>query len=403
MSSRRDFLKASLGASTLVSLAPSVPTFLARAAEAAAAERSSDDTILIVLQLAGGNDGLNTVVPYGDDLYAKARPTLRQPARSLHKIDDHLGFHEELTGFARLFKEGLLNVVQGVGYPNPHGGHGESMLVYQTAKNPFAGCQTGWVGRAVDSVYQGDQTQASAVYVGEIAPPLALNGKTTVIPTIRRIEDCTLQRPAQAAGDAAADPLLDYVRRSALAAQATHEAIASAAKKETRPAEYPDLDLAKRLQIVARLIRSDLGIRIFYTEHGGQEPGGYDTHAGQAANHGALLRQLSQSVTALVDDLKRDGLLDRVLLMTFSEFGRTVQENGRRGTDHGSAQPIFLAGGRLRGGLIGKHPPLDNLENNGQRHHTDFRRLYATALETWLRFDRSAILGDYPPLEVLRG
>ena len=137
---------------------------------------------------------------------------------------------------------------------------------------------------------------------------------------------------------------------------------------------------------------------------GGNEPGGFDTHANQRDNHGALLRQLSESVAAFVDDLKRDRLLDRVLLMTFSEFGRTVKENGRRGTDHGSAAPLFLAGGRVKGGLVGEHPNLTDLENGGQKFHTDFRRVYATALQRWLGFDSASVLGrEFQPLDVLNG
>jgi uncharacterized protein (DUF1501 family) len=157
------------------------------------------------------------------------------------------------------------------------------------------------------------------------------------------------------------------------------------------------------LRTVARLIRADVGIRIFYTELGGQEPGGFDNHANQAENHAALLYQLAESVSAFLLDLKRDNLLDRVLLMTFSEFGRTVKENGRRGTDHGSAAPLFLAGGRLRGGLVGSHPNLTDLENGGQKFHIDFRRVYATVLDRWLGFDSLPILGArFEPLDVLR-
>jgi uncharacterized protein (DUF1501 family) len=369
------------------------------------------------VQLAGGNDGLNTVVPFEDDRYAKARPTLRLPGKQLHKLDDHLGFHPELSAFARLFKEGLLGVVQGVGYPNPHGGHAESMHIWQTARNPGIGAQTGWIGRAVDRIRRDEEPRSPAVFVGEIARPFALNAERGNVPSVGRIEDCQINLPsgpqagahrehlaevAKAARTGRA-PLLDFVTRSSLSAYASHRAIEASAGSESRPAAYPEMEFAHRLRLIARLIRSDLGIRIFYTELGGQEPGGFDTHAGQALNHGALLRQLSESIAAFVDDLKRDRVLDRVLLMTFSEFGRTVHENGRRGTDHGSAQPIFVAGGRVRGGLIGRHPDLEPLEGGGQPHHTDFRRLYATAVDTWLGLDRTAILGpEFKPLEMLR-
>lgn len=420
---RRDFLKTSVGASTLLSLAPAVPTFLARTAAANAGRRDAADTVLVVLQLAGGNDGLNTVVPYGDDEYAKCRSTLRLPAGQLHKIDDLLGFHPRMQGFARLLKEGHLSVVQGVGYPNPHGGHFESMRIWQTAcPERFSNCQTGWLGRAVDGAYEPASGRVPALYLGEIERPFALNAQKAIIPAIRSLDQCLL-RPMLGAEDAAAhgrrlarsadlprsqqdNPMLAFVQRTSLAAVVSHrqiEAVADGGAKAST-ADYPSFALARMLRAIAQLIRADQGIRIFFTELGGQEPGGFDNHANQRDNHAALLHHLSESVTAFVADLQRDKLLDRVLLMTFSEFGRTVHENGRRGTDHGSAAPVFLVGGRVKGGLVGAHPNLTQLENGGQKFHTDFRRVYATALEHWLGFDSQPVLGQgFPPLDLLEG
>jgi len=413
---RRQFLQASLGASALVSLGPTVPSFVDRTAQAAGPPKDAGQTILVVLQLAGGNDGLNTVVPYEDDLYAKARPTLRLPAAGLHKIEPQLGFHPELSGFYRLYREGLLSVVEGVGYPNPHGGHFESMHCWQSACLPGSPAPTGWIGRTVDRLVRPDEARTPAVYVGHIARPFTLNARRAIIPSLGTLDDWTQRFPAgqadrrrlaqaaQPAGAPSDNPLADFLHRSTLAACASQREIEAAARPESKPAPYPRFQFAGQLQLIARLIRTELGIRIYYTELGGQEPGGFDTHAGQAANHSALLRQLSDSVTAFVDDLRRDKLIDRVLLMTFSEFGRTIRENGRRGTDHGSSQPIFLAGGRVRGGLIGRQPPLDNPEGGGQRHHTDFRRLYATLLDRWLGIPSQPILGaKHPPLDLLLG
>jgi uncharacterized protein (DUF1501 family) len=412
---RRDFLRSTLGTPALLSLAPSVPTFLTRTALAAGPKTSDRDTVLVVVQLAGGNDGLNTIVPHGDDLYARYRPTLHLPTKQLHRIDSLLGFHPRMTAFSRLFQEGLLSVVQGVGYPNPHGGHIESMHIWQTADPTIRG-QTGWLGRAVDQATRDDPSAMPAVYVGQIGQPFTMNAARSIVPTVRTFADATLHGLPGASQDdrrkriaaisaprhGPGSPYLDFLQRSALAADRNSRAFEVASTSAT--GEYPPLQLAQRLRTVAQLIRADVGLRIIYTELGGVDPGGFDNHAVQADNHAALLYQLSESVAAFVHDLKRDNLLDRVLLMTFSEFGRTVRENGRRGTDHGSAAPLFLAGGKLRGGLVGAHPNLKDLEGaGGQKHHTDFRRVYATMLDRWLGFDSAAVLGaKFEPLNVLR-
>jgi len=419
-SSRRDFLKTSLGVSTLLSLAPSTPGFLARAALAADG-RNDRDTVLIVVQLAGGNDGLNTVVPYADDQYGRNRSTLRLTAGQVLKIDSQLGLHPRMPGFLRLLREGQLSIVQGVGYPNPHQGHFESMHIWQTANPQGASAsQTGWLGRAVDLASRPNDPRAPAVFVGQIARPFALNARRSIVPSIQSLDQWTfrdLAGPEDASAQRrriaqvvrtrgeTANPLLDFVQSSAQTAQLTSRQVEAVTSRlaSRSTAEYPPIELARRLRMIAQLIRADLGIRIFFTELGGQEPGGFDNHAAQRDNHAALLGQLSDSVAALAADLARDKLLDRVLLMTFSEFGRTTAENGRRGTDHGSAAPLFLVGGRLRGGLVGSHPDLRQLENGGQKHHTDFRRVYATVLDRWLGLDSQAVLGaKFPPLDVLQ-
>ena len=418
---RRDFLKTSLGASTLVSLGSAVPTLLGRPALAAGPKGRADDTILVVVQLAGGNDGLNTVVPYEDDQYARNRPTLRLPAGELHKIDSLLGFHPQMQAFSQLYKEGHLSVLHGVGYPNPNGDHAAAMRDWQTAKPHQTNCQTGWLGRAIDEVCGGGQTDVPAVFVGQIPRPLTLNAENTVVPAIRSLDELTLRTMGPAAGGvdhrrrlaelarlsrpAEKDPSLDFLRRGSLEAYAGSKRLEEAQSRTSAgAAKYPPFQLAETFKIVSRLIRAELGIRVFCTELGGAEPGGFDNHANQRHNHGALLRQLSESVAAFVHDLERDKLLDRVLLMTFSEFGRTVKENGRRGTGHGSAAPVFLAGGKVKGGLVGEHPNLADLENGGQKFHTDFRRVYATVLESWLGFDSQGALGGrFQPLDVLRG
>ncbi len=414
--SRRAVLKSLLGGSSLLALSPTAPAFLGRTALAARSNRAQGDKVLVVVQLAGGNDGLNTIVPYADDLYAKNRLTLRLPASKLHRIDALLGFHPRMEAFAKLFDEGLLTVVQGVGYPNPNGGHFESMHIWQTADLSIHG-ETGWIGRTVDHNAGSRLGDTPAAFVGQIRRPFTLNAARAIIPAIRSLDDCLVHEPgtfgppdlhpliSAAEAPRGNAPFLDFLQKTTLSAyhdsQTIERAAASASPGE---GDYPPLLLAKSLRLVAQLIRADVGLRIIYTELGGEEPGGFDNHANQADNHAALLHHLSESVSAFVRDLKRDGLLDRVLLMTFSEFGRTVRENGRRGTDHGSAAPLFLAGGKVTGGLIGPHPKLsENEGGDGLKHHTDFRRVYATVLDRWLGIDSVPVLGArFEPVGVLR-
>jgi uncharacterized protein (DUF1501 family) len=442
---RREFLKTSLGATALVSCGPLVPTLLSRSALAASAAGDAAGTVLVVVQLTGGNDGLNTVVPYGDDLYHRNRPTLRAVADGVHKIDSLLGFHPRMGAFMRLYQQGHLSVVQGVGYPNPDGDHAASMRNWQTGKPHQSHCQTGWLGRMADLLYDESDADVPAVFVGQIQQPFTLNAQSVVIPSIGSLGQWTLRTmPGAASGrgqpfapiqktaplaplagrgvggegasdrllaDAArrgggGDPnaLLSFVRRRKVAARQSSRRIEAVAQGPTsgKTALYPRFELAQTLRTVAQLIRADLGTRVFYAAPGGGGFGGFDNHANQLGNHCSRLEELSESVGAFMDDLQRDHLLDRVLLMTFSEFGRTVAENGRRGTDHGSAAPMFLVGGKVKGGLVGPHPNLTDLEMSGQKHHTDFRRVYAAVLDRWLGCDSQAVLGErFEPLDVL--
>jgi len=409
---RRDFLKASLGGSTLLSLAPTVPMFLGRTAAAAPPRRDAGKTVLVMVQLSGGNDGLNTLVPFEDDVYARSRRTLRMLPKEVHKINAEQGFHPQAQAFQRLFKDGYLSVVQGVGYPNSDRGHSPAMRNWHTARPEKPNCPTGWLGRAVDYACRTGKADVPGVFVGPISLPFGLHTEKAVVPSIRSLEGCVMRTAPGPGGQAhrrlqtqtaelpraEKDPLLDFLRQRTLAAYASSQRIEEVARKETSAgaAGYPSFQLAQTFKTVA--------IRIYFTEIGGGGIGGFDNHANQRGNHGALLRELAESTAAFVHDLKRDKLLDRVLLMTFSEFGRTVTENGRRGTGHGAAAPMFLAGGRLKGGLIGARPSLADLDNDAPKHHIDFRQVYATALDRWLGFDSEAILGrKYEPVGMLQG
>ena len=405
---RRDFLKATLGTSVLLSSA--APNVLIRAA-AGAPRRDENQTVLVVLQLSGGNDGLNTIVPYGDGAYARNRPTLALKPNELHKINSMLGFHPRMGAFKRLYDEGRLSIIQGVGSPKFEGSHEAAMRIWHTGDPDQPGRQTGWLGRTVDHIWRADMTEAPAVFVGPITQLFALNAESVFVPSIQSPDDLMIgdtdersiwMNTARLPRSNRGNSLLQFLRRCTLKAHANTRRIEAVTNSTGGTTGYPSFRLAGTLRTVAQLIRADIGIRIFFAELGGGGIGGFDNHANQRGNHCALLHQLSESVAAFVDDLKRDTLLDRVLLMTFSEFGRTVKENGRRGTGHGAAAPIFLAGGRLKGGLVGERPSLTDLENGAPKVHIDFRRIYATVLDRWLGFESKPVLGrQFELLDIL--
>ncbi|HID76266.1 MAG TPA: DUF1501 domain-containing protein [Planctomycetaceae bacterium] len=413
-SSRRAFLKSLFGSATLVSLGPDVPGLWQRVARAAGATDHRRDTVVVALQLSGGNDGLNTLVPYADEHYGRSRRTLRLRDKEVHKIGSDLGFHPQMPEFARLVKEGRLTVVQGVGYPNSNRDHDGAMRDWHTARPGDTQCQTGWLGRAADRFQAVGDPRVRGAFVGDIAQPFALHTRGAVVPSLVALEPWQLEQPEwqprreeaerrHQETAAPPNPLWEHARRAVAIAHADMRRVEAVLAAGPSVTDYPPFALAAHLKTVAQLVRADIGIRVFLTELGGGGIGGFDNHAAQRDNHAALLRQLSQSVAAFVDDLAADGTLDRVVLMTFSEFGRTLAENGRRGTDHGDAAPMFLAGSRLCGGLVGPHPDLGDLDRGAPRFHTDFRRVYATLLDSWLGLDSTAILSHrYEALDLLR-
>lgn len=406
---RRGFLKATLGGSALASFAPFVPEGLIGSLSGMVSEKDRNDRILVIVQLTGGNDGLNTVVPYADDVYARTRTTLRLPTKDLHRIDSYLGLHPRMSAFHRLYKEGHLSILQGVGVSNPSGDHEVAMRMWHSADPDNLNCQTGWIGRTADHFRPGNETQVVAAFVGPIAAPFALTAQNTFLPSVRTPDDLTIHGLSGHSGtltvpkDLQADkgnPLLDFVRNSISDAHENSRCIGTAGRAGN-PFPYPSFGLAENLRTIAQLIRADIGIRIFFAELGGGGIGGFDNHANQLGNHCSLLHHLSESIAAFVEDLNRDGCLNRTLLMTFSEFGRTVTENGRHGTNHGNGAPMFLAGGKLKGGLVGRHPSLTDLENDALKFHTDFRQVYATVLDRWLGYESKVILGrQFDPLDI---
>jgi uncharacterized protein (DUF1501 family) len=410
---RRSFLKTTLASTGLIATSWNTPQFLSRAAAATPRldQAGAKDTILVVVQLTGGNDGLNTVIPFTDPLYAASRPTLKQKTSDIKKLNKELALHPAMSGLAGLWEDQALTIVQGVGYPNPNQSHFTSMDIWHSAfvDGPYS---DGWLGRSLGAFKQTTGTGYHLGSKGEAAP-LALTGPIKC-PTIASLADMELHTLGQngldrrqqretiekASGNTTtgASPLLDFVQRTANGSYNTVKRLRDIAKNYTPQHPYPAQGLAERLKLAAQLIDANVGARIYYVEQDG-----YDTHSDQAGNHTRLLTELSESLTAFYKDLKARGHHKRVLILTFSEFGRRVKENGSLGTDHGAAAPVFLLGGTVKPGVIGKHPRLDQLDDGNLKHHTDFRSIYATILDQWLGVESKGILQKkYEPLGILK-
>jgi len=440
LKTRRDFLRTSvLGGA----LSWTVPSFLAQtfaSLQAEAADKATqiatgaDSNILVILQMAGGNDGLNTLVPFANGYYASSRTRLRLAPREVLKINDELGFHPDLEGFKSLYDSGQLSVVQGVGYPNPNRSHFRSTEIWQTASDAQRIEKYGWLGRYFDNACAGCDPTAG-VNIGRQMPqafaakrPIGVSlenpqnyrfmssdrpgpdesesseeafRKMTQIEEVMELPERDNLNSGGSIGAVAgaashAGSPLDFLERTALDAQVSSDLIRQVSRKVENRATYPAGQLANSLKLVARLIGGGLPTRIFYVSQGG-----YDTHTNQIGTHERLLRELGDSVKAFVDDMKAQGNLGRVLVMTFSEFGRRVSENASGGTDHGAGSLMFMAGSKVKAGLLGKYPSLapGDLINGDLKYHVDFRAVYAGVLEAWLKTPSAPILGrKFDPL-----
>ncbi|MBI2823752.1 MAG: DUF1501 domain-containing protein [Planctomycetia bacterium] len=398
MLSRREMLKESV----LLSLAPVVPTFLARTALAAG--QKSDGRVLVVIQLDGGNDGLNTVIPYRDENYARLRPKLAIKPDNVIKMGDEIGLHPAMKAAGSLFDDGRFAVVQGVGYPNPDRSHFRSMAIWQSARldNAEHG-QYGWLGRALDQSRAGDGGP-DAVFVGSGAVPVTLWGRRSTVASMQSADELSLAASADALRAASAvgvdGELAQLARRSADEAFTTAQRLATFVQPgdRSRDGAYSDSALAQQLRLISAMIKSGTPASVLYTAQSG-----YDTHAAQANEHYQLLRVFAGALAAFLDDLAASGLSDRVLVLAFSEFGRRAAENDSAGTDHGAASPVFVAGPKLAAGIFGPTPNLADLQDGDVRMAIDFRQVYAAVLERWLNVPSEPILGGhFAPLELLK-
>lgn len=398
---RRKFLQTTLGSSTMLSMGLSVPDFLARAARAAESRPPRGENVLVVVQLTGGNDGLNTLVPFADDGYGRNRIVLRIPTEQVLKLDDHLGLHPQMPGFRKLVEAGRLAILPGVGYPNPDRSHFRSMDIWHTARPEVEDKRDGWLGRCLDGSARVTGGDVPALHLGAGPLPLALASQRSPVPSIESLEGFRLRAeggalPLESLGKLAeaarpdAPPLVEFLRQNAVHAYASSRQVQEVLKSDRGTANYPETALARKLKQIAQLIDAGLNTRIYYVALDG-----FDTHSNQLGGHAALLGELSGAVAAFVEDLAARGQLGRAAVFCFSEFGRRVRENASQGTDHGTAAPVFLAGGRVRPGVLGAQPSLSDLDGEGDlKFHTDFRRVYATLLDGWLGCPSQPVLGQ---------
>jgi uncharacterized protein (DUF1501 family) len=404
---RRRFLGGGVAAFTATFAAPAVLTDLARA-------QGVRGRSLVVLYLGGGNDALSMLVPYADPFYYSRRPTLAVPAGNVLQVGADssrvaLGLHPRLTGFKQIFDEGKLAIVQRTGYENQTRSHFLGTDIWATA-NPGNPSGLGWIGRYLDSLPSPVDTLAGWNTTGD--SPRVLQAATVSVPAIRDPRTYAFASPnggaEAAAGRSAATrigshvpidrPQLAFVYESIRAAMGTLDRVATVGTY-TGTVTYPNNGFALALRAVAGAIVRGIGTKVFYVT-----TGGYDTHSNQGPNAGTyvnLMATLNDGISAFYTDLKNQGLLDDTLVMTFSEFGRRIGENGSAGTDHGAAALMMVLGGRVNGGLYGTSPALNpepgnpTLENGGAdvRYETDFRSVYARVIDGWLGADSAAILG----------
>ncbi|HLF71827.1 MAG TPA: DUF1501 domain-containing protein [Dehalococcoidia bacterium] len=412
MITRRDFLRQSLA---VVSLGVGVPSVFGRALAAAAEDGSAaaSKRTLIVVQLAGGIDGLNTVIPYKDPAYRTNRPTLGIAENELLPIDDRFAFHPGLAPLKGLLDAGKLAVVHGVGYPNPNFSHFRAMDIWQTA-DPDGKAHDGWLGRYFDGLVDAEGHPLAGLSIGR-SLPTAFETANTPVPSVGGLDSFALApsqtdpdpdrrrtslmrlydvyKPSSSPFGALLDTTLYMAYDSSLQLKAANDAY-------TPAVAYPESSLASGLQLLASLIHSggtENPLRV-----GHVTLGGFDTHTQQPATLDALLRDAATSLTAFWQDVVAHGHGDDVLVMTWSEFGRRVPENAQNGTDHGSATPMFLIGNAVKPGLRGEPTSLSNLDNGNLRFTTDFRSVYATVLERWLEAPADDVLGaKFPQLDVI--
>ena len=387
---RRDFIRNS----ALVSGAFMVPAFL-KPFEAMAKSELSGFKNLVIIQLSGGNDGLNTIVPYGNDIYYQKRNTIAINKTDIITLDDMQGLNPNLSALKELYDQGWMSIINSVGYPNPDRSHFRSMDIWQTASDSNQFLTSGWIGRYLDSNCQTCKSPYTAIEVDDTLS-LAMKGA--------KMKGIAVQDPGKLyqttrepffkdlAHDHASDDLnednLGYLYKTMIETYSSADYIQNTSKTYKVTADYPATQLGNQLKTISKFINSGLQTRVYYVSLSG-----FDTHVGQVNQQSRQLKVYADAVAAFVKDLKQTGKLDDTLVMSFSEFGRRVEQNASNGTDHGTANNILIYGGKLKkAGIYNPAPNLSTLDNGDLKYEIDFRNVYATLLDKWLDVNNSQVL-----------
>ncbi len=400
--SRRDFLLRSAGFVTVSAMEPKWSAAGTRGIEADEADAAASGRTLVILELMGGNDGLNTVIPYADSKYGQLRSRIGIPTNTVLPLDANLGLHPKMTGLKALWDAHRVAVVENVGYPNSSLSHFASRDIWHTA-DPSLVEHRGWLGRWADATLAGNGNPLSCTAISSSLPRTLLADNVQV-PSFLTLATYSYQTDGAATGDRN-NQVNTFLKQSSqeyelptpqdTVGQLGEDAIASSNVLQTvgsgyvAAGTYPANSLGSALLLIAQIVNANVGARILYATYGG-----FDNHAAEDQAHDPLVQNVSDSIKAFFDDLDGHGKSHDVLLMTWSEFGRRVQDNASNGTDHGTSAPHFVVGDAVNAGIYGKPPNLSALDSNGNLLvENDFRSYYGTILADWLKADSAAILG----------
>ncbi|RYU94361.1 DUF1501 domain-containing protein [Emticicia agri] len=391
MASRREFIRQSALATVGGML---IPNFLKAYEREQLGISQTSNKVLVIVQLSGGNDGLNTVIPFRNDIYYQSRPTIGIAPDKVLKLNDDLGLNPAMEGIRRLYDEGLVSIINNVGYPNPDRSHFRSMDIWHTGSESTEYLNTGWIGRYLDANCEGKCVPYRALEIDDTLS-LSMKGEKVKALAVKDPEKLYKQvsrdfvRKISQVTPAVQNENLAYMYKTLAETSSSAEFLHAKSKVYKSRNQYPQGELGQRLRTIAELIISEMPTNVYYVS-----VSGFDTHFNQVNQQERLLKNYAESMNIFVSDLQKNNKLNEVLIMTFSEFGRRVKQNASGGTDHGTANNVFLIGGNLkRPKVLNEAPDLTDLDEGDLKFSVDFRQIYASLLQDWLNMKGKIVLG----------